>query len=106
MLYHLEMGEVIQFPGNGEKNNNQDSILNLAKFTMLLETLTSLFTNNPGLKKNLTSRVEYLEDTTDKELVSIFNRSTESDWVQRPAYYAAIAERLKEMVTGNDPEQE
>lgn len=100
------MGEVIQFPGNREKKNNQGETLNMGKFTILLETLTSLFETQPSLRKNIAFREDYLKDTTDRELVRIVNHSTEADWTQRPAYYAAIIKRFNDAVDRYDSGQE
>lgn len=88
------MGEIIDFPGSGEEKK-EEVILNKAKVTLLLGALTSLFRDNPNLKNNIPSRMEYLKNSSDNDLIRIINLSNENEWSQRPAYFAAIIDILR-----------
>jgi len=89
------VGEVIKFPVSAGENETEEVQLDMAKVVDLLETLISLLKTQPTIRNNISSRTEYLSGAESKDLIRIVNQSGKNDWLQRPAYFAAVINKLR-----------
>ncbi|MDX9893087.1 MAG: hypothetical protein RB292_01570 [Patescibacteria group bacterium] len=101
-------GEIIKFPGNRHEpetsqddqlDNEQESHehLDLNNLTEMLFYLAALRrASGPPKANNIELRRSLLvSKTTNQELYTLVNRSTEADWQAFPTYYDAIIAELK-----------
>lgn len=98
--------EIINFPGSQPERNES---LNYNILTEMLVFLTKQSYNHPETTHidNVNVRQDLLSNTTsNKDLISMVNNSTEEDWRHKPALYRAIISELERRQIIKSPNSE